>query len=132
MNPSYIKNLSQAAAENQNFRQVLFTGPKSQLVVMNIPAGQDIGEETHAHVEQILYIQAGTGQTILDGVVSDIGPGSVVVVTPGTKHNLINTGSEPLIIATVYVPANHPDGTVHATKADALADEADEAFAALL
>lgn len=95
---------------------------------MNIPAGESIGEETHAHVEQILYFQSGNGKAVLNGEEHKIGAGDVVVVTPGTKHNFINTGNEPLIVATVYVPPNHIDGTIHKTKADATADVKDEAF----
>ncbi len=125
---SYITNITQAATNNQNFRTVLYTTEKTQLVVMNIPAGESIGEEMHAHVEQILYIQAGTGQAVLDGQESSITVGDVVVVTPGTKHNFINNGQSPLLIATIYVPPNHLDGTVHQTKADAIADVKDESF----
>ncbi len=124
----FITNIVRAAAENKNFRAVLHTGTKSQLVVMNIPIGEDIGEETHPHVEQILYFQSGNGTAILDGVKTAVGPGSVAVVPPGTKHNFVNTGNEPLIVATVYVPPNHIDGTVHRTKADAIADAKDEQF----
>jgi mannose-6-phosphate isomerase-like protein (cupin superfamily) len=125
---SYITHITQAATENTNFRTVLHTTEKSQLVVMNIPVGRDIGEETHKHVEQILYFQSGTGKAVLDGVESLLGPGDVLVVTPGTKHNIINTGNEPLLIATIYVPPNHLDGTIHKTKADSVADVKDESF----
>ena len=125
---SYHTNIVRDAAENTNFRHVLHTGAKCQLVAMNIPAGESIGEETHAHVEQVLYFQSGRGVSVLDGRETPVERGDVVIVSPGTKHNFINTGSEPLIVATVYVPPNHIDGTVHKTKADAVADEADEAF----
>ena len=125
---SFTTNIVRAAAENKNFRTVLYTGAKSQLVVMNIPAGEDIGEETHSHVEQILYFQSGNGKAVLNDKETPIGPGSVVVVPPGTKHNFVNTGTEPLIVATVYVPPNHIDGTIHRTKADAIADVRDEQF----
>lgn len=125
---SYTTNIVRAARDNGNFRAVLHTGQKSQLVVMNIPAGEDIGEESHEHVEQILYFQSGNGTAVLDGKETPVGSGDIVIVTPGTRHNFINTGSEPLIVATVYVPPNHIDGTVHKTKADALADTKDEAF----
>ena len=104
---SYQINIVKAASENTNFRTVLFTAPKSQLVVMNIPVGGDIGEETHAHVEQTLYFQSGTGKAVLDGKESPLNPGDVLIVTPGTKHNIINTGDAPLLIATIYVPPNH-------------------------
>ncbi len=125
---SYVTNITKAAAENPNFRKVVYTGAKSQLVLMNIPVGGEIGEETHAHVEQTLFIQSGLGKSMLDGKETELGAGSVVVVTPGTKHNILNTGTEPLVIVTVYAPANHIDGRMHATKADADADVEDEAF----
>ncbi len=127
---SYINTLARIASENTNFRTVLHTTDKSQLVVMNIPVGGEIGEETHAHVEQILFVQSGTGKTVLDGKETDVNAGDVIMVPPGTKHNLLNAGATPLIIATVYVPPNHIDGTVHTTKKDAEADVADEAFGA--
>ena len=125
---SFITPILRVAAENKNYRTVLHTTEKSQLVVMTIPPGEDIGEETHHHVEQILFIQSGKGTTILDGVETSVGGGDLVLVSPGTRHNIVNAGAEPLVIVTVYVPPNHLPTTVHATKADAIADEADEAF----
>lgn len=125
---SYQTNISIETEANGHFRKVLFTGIKSQLVVMNIPPGGEIGEETHDHVEQVLYFQSGNGEAILNDIPSAVGPGDVLVVTPGTKHNIKNTGSDPLKIATVYAPPNHIDGRVHQTKADADADTEDEEF----
>lgn len=125
---SYLTNIVREAADNANFRSVLFTGQKSQLVVMNIPVGEDIGEEAHEHVEQILYFQSGQGKAILNGKETIVSAGDVAIVTPGTRHNFINTGKEPLIVATVYVPPNHLDGTIHKTKAEANADVKDEKF----
>ncbi|HBP00330.1 MAG: Mannose-6-phosphate isomerase [Candidatus Uhrbacteria bacterium GW2011_GWF2_41_16] len=125
---SYITNIVEVVAKNTNFRTVLYTATKSQLVVMNIPPGENVGEETHAHVEQILFFQSGNGKAILDGQESPVKAGNLIIVSPGTKHNFINTGIEPLIIATIYVPPNHIDGRIHKTKADAVADMADEEF----
>lgn len=125
---SYHINIEQNTATNANFRHVLFTGAKSQLVVMSIPPKGEIGEEVHPHVEQTLVFQSGNGQAVLDGVTSDIVAGDVLVVTPGTKHNVLNTGTEDLKVFTIYAPANHIDGRVHVTKADADADTADEEF----
>lgn len=120
--------MSREVNSNDDFRHVLFTGKLSQLVVMRIPPGGEIGEETHDHVEQTLYFQSGTGEAILNGETFPVAPGDVFVVTPGTKHNFKNTGSEPLKVATVYAPPNHIDGRIHRTKADADADNEDEAF----
>lgn len=125
---SYQTNITIETDANDHFRKVLFTGKKSQLVVMNIPPGGEIGEETHDHVEQTLYFQSGNGMAILNDAESAVGAGDVLVVTPGTKHNIKNTGTDPLKIATVYAPPNHIDGRVHQTKADADADAEDEEF----
>lgn len=124
----YQANIVKAAEENQDFRHVLFTGAKSQLVVMSILPGGEVGQETHKHTEQTLYFQSGAGVAILDGKTTPIGPGDVVVVTPGTQHNFRNTGSVPMKIFTTYAPPNHIDGRIQKTKADADADVADEAF----
>ncbi len=125
---SFKINIFKAARENTNFRQVLFTEKQSQLVVMSIPPQIEIGEEVHTHVEQTLFFLSGTGKAIINGVESLINPGDVVIVTPGTRHNFINTGSEPLKIFTVYTPPNHIDGRIHRTKSEAIADSEDEAF----
>jgi mannose-6-phosphate isomerase-like protein (cupin superfamily) len=95
---------------------------------MNIPAGGEIGEETHAHVEQTIFILSGSAKAVLDGEETEMSTGDVVVVTPGTKHNVLNTGAGNLKVYTIYAPANHIDGIIHVTKADADADIADEAF----
>lgn len=124
----YSANIYEVAQNNANFRKVMFTGAKSQLVVMEIPVGGEIGEETHKRVEQTLFFMSGVGKSILDGEERIIGPGDVVVVTPGTRHNFKNTGQGPLKVYTVYSPPNHIDGTVHKTKAEADADLKDEAF----
>ena len=121
-------NIVKATADNTDYRRVLFTGANSQLVVMSIPPGGEVGQETHKHVEQILYFQSGTGEAILNGKTTPIGPGDVVIVTPGTQHNFRNTGNVPLQITTTYAPPNHIDGTTERTKADADANTADEAF----
>jgi mannose-6-phosphate isomerase-like protein (cupin superfamily) len=117
-----------AARSNDAYRRVLFTGARSQTVVMSIPAGQDIGIEVHPNVEQLIFIAGGQGKAILNGAESALSPGDLLVVTPGTRHDVVNTGTEPLRIYTVYAPPNHIDGRVHQTKADAQADSADEAF----
>ena len=121
-------NVIQAALDNEAFRRVLFTGARSQLVVMTIPKGGNIGAETHRNVEQLIFIASGTAKAILDGKESSLVAGDVVVVTPGTKHDIVNTGNDPLRIYTVYAPANHIDKRVHETKTDADDDKDDEAY----
>lgn len=124
---SYQTNILKYAKENENFRHVLFTGQKSQLVVMSIPPLGEVGEETHKYTEQTLFFLSGKGEGSINDKKFSVGVGDVVVVVPGTKHNFINTGAEPLKIYTVYAPPNHIDGRIHATKADADKDKADEA-----
>jgi len=124
---SYHTNIVKDTEDNQNFRRVLFTGDNSQLVVMSIPPGGEVGKETHRYTEQTLFFLSGTGKGELDGKEFPVGPGDVVVVVPGTDHNFWNTGTADMKIYTVYAPPNHIDGRVQATKADADADTADEA-----
>ena len=111
-------NIWEAAKENSNFRKVLYTNSHSQLVLMSVEAGDDIGKEVH-HVDQVLVFVSGTCRAEIDGEQKEVGEGEVVVVPAGATHNFVNTGSEPLKLFTVYAPAEHPDGTVHATKAEA-------------
>ncbi len=124
----YITDVIKETEQNTNFRKVLFTGTRSQLVVMSISPGGEVGEETHTYTEQTLFFLSGSGKAILDGKESPIQAGSVVVVTPGTKHNFINTGTVALKLYTVYSPPNHMDGLIEATKADADANVQDEEY----
>lgn len=125
---SYHGDIIKQTRENEFFRRVVFTGKNSQLVIMSIPPGGEVGKETHEYTEQTLFFLSGTGTGELDGKTFPIGPGDSVTVVPGTEHNFTNTGTEPLKIYTVYAPPNHIDGRVHKTKADADADAEDEAI----
>ena len=118
----YIANIEKDTLANTDFRRVLYTAKNSQLVLMSIAAGEDIGEEVH-DLDQFIRIEAGKGKAILDDVEHDIEDGSAVVVPAGTKHNIISTGDEPLKLYTVYSPPEHKDGEVHVTKADGLLHE---------
>ena len=122
MKNNYNQDVSKLAKENENFRQVLFTTELSQLVLMSVAPGDDIGEETHDDTDQILSFVAGSGEAVIEGESRPIAAGSVVVVPAGPRHNFINQGGESLKLYTVYVPPNHKDGTVHRTKQDALKD----------
>ncbi len=117
-----IKNLLDQANTNEYFRVVLATNKSSQLVLMSLLPNEEIGEEVH-DLDQILYITKGTGQAFLDGQATDISAGDVINVPEGVKHNIVNTGQESLKLATIYSPPEHPDGTVHKTKAEAEAAE---------
>jgi len=118
----YVENIEALAKENNNFRKVLYTAKHSQLVVMSLNVGEDIGEEIH-QLDQFLRVESGVGKAVLDGISHDISDGSAIVVPAGTKHNIINTGNVKMKLYTLYSPPNHLDGTVHKTKADAEADE---------
>lgn len=122
---AYVANIEQLALENKNFRKVLYTAKYSQLVLMSLKPGEEIGVEIHK-LDQFIRIEKGTGKTVLNGVEQEIGDGSVVMVPADTEHNIINTSqTDDMKLYTVYSPPNHRDGTIHATKADAAADEAD-------
>ena len=113
----YISNIEKATLENTDYRRVLYTAKNSQLVLMSIALGDEIGEETH-HLDQFLRFEEGEGKVILDGVEHNVSDGFAVVIPQGTKHNVINTGSTHLKLYSIYSPAEHKDGTVHKTKSD--------------
>ncbi len=115
----YVINIEEKTQANQYFREVLFTTGRSQLVVMTLSPGEDIGKEVHADHDQFIRIEAGTGKVILDGIESAVGDGSAVVIPAGVEHNLINTGETIMKLYTLYTPPEHVDGTVHKTKAEA-------------
>ncbi len=111
------------ARKNDEFRKVLWTGDKTQLVLMAIPEGGEIGGEVHEGHDQLLYFVAGKGVARIGEVESDIGDGDVSIVPSGTFHNFRNTGSGMLKLFTTYSPPEHAPGTEHATKDEAEADE---------
>jgi len=119
----YQADLKEVVKDSDDFRRVLFTGTHSQLVVMALPPSEEIGEEVH-HVDQILYAVEGEGDAFLDGRRKSFEKGDVVAVPAGTRHNIRNTDKKPLKLFTVYSPPQHPAGTIHHTKADAVAAEA--------
>ena len=119
----YIANIEKLSIENKNFRKVLYTAKNSQLVVMSLIPGEDIGEEVH-ELDQFIRCEAGIGKAILDGVEHEISDGSAIVVPAGARHNIINTSDTlPLKLYTIYSPPEHRDGIIHETKAQALGDE---------
>jgi mannose-6-phosphate isomerase-like protein (cupin superfamily) len=122
---AFSENVVERAKRNTYFREVLATGPHSQVVVMSIPPGGDIGEETHTDVDQVLVFVSGEGVAILDGERSLVGPDRLVLVPAGTRHDFINTGTADLRLYTIYAPPEHAPGTIHRTKAEADAAEAE-------
>ena len=120
----YSSNIEDVVNENANFRKVLYTGSYMQLVAMSLKPLEDIGMEVHDTVDQFFRFESGQGKVVMNGEETVVSGNSVVIVPAGTQHNIINTSeSEPLKLYTIYAPANHPDGTIHATKADAMAAE---------
>lgn len=118
--------IATVAESSADFRRVLWTGEHSQLVLMTIQPGSEIGEEVHPDHDQLLSFVAGVGEAVIDGERKDIASGDLVAVPAGARHNFVNTGPLPLVLYTVYGPAHHEDGTVHKTKEEADAAEAAE------
>lgn len=120
----YLTDIEKKSLENEYFREVLFTGPHSQLVVMALRPGEDIGLETHPDTDQFIRIEGGEGKVLLDGTEHPLMDGTAIVIPAGTEHNVVNTSAtETLKLYTVYTPPEHADGTIHKTKADADAYE---------
>jgi mannose-6-phosphate isomerase-like protein (cupin superfamily) len=117
----YVQDIESITTGNPDFRRVLYTARNCQLVVMSLKPQEDIGAEVH-QLDQFFRVEAGRGEAELDGVRTAIQAGYAVIVPAGTRHNIINTGAEPLKLYTLYAPPNHRDGVVHRTRADAQAD----------
>jgi mannose-6-phosphate isomerase-like protein (cupin superfamily) len=116
----YSINIEQTTLAGNSFREVLYTTQRSQLVIMTLQPGEEIGLEKHEGHDQFIRVEAGQGVAILDGEQHKLEDGVAVVIPAGTEHNVINTsGSEPMRLYTLYTPPEHPDGIVHATKAEA-------------
>jgi len=118
----FKSNIEKDTLSNSNFRRVLYTGKYSQLVLMNLKPGEEIGEEVHRTVDQFFRFEKGAGTVIIDGVKQKIADGDAVIVPAGARHNVVNTSKTlQLKLYTVYSPPEHEDGTIRKTKADALA-----------
>ncbi len=117
----FVQDIEKIAVKNGDFRRVLYTAKNCQLVLMALKPGEEIGAEVH-QLDQFFRIEHGTEEAILDGVRAVISSGFAVLVPAGTAHNIINTGSVPMKLYTLYAPPNHKDKVVHHTRADAEAD----------
>jgi len=121
---AYVTDIEEKTIKNNSFREVLNTTSRSQLVVMALKPGEEIGTEVHHDIDQFLRIEAGTGKAVLDGKEYPLKDGSAVVVPAGVEHNFINTSKDQnMKLYSIYTPPEHADGTVHATKAEADAAE---------
>jgi mannose-6-phosphate isomerase-like protein (cupin superfamily) len=117
----FVQHIESIAIKNEDFRRVLYTAKYSQLVVMALKPGEEIGAEVHK-LDQFFRVEEGRGEAVLDDVRSPISSGFAVLVPAGTKHNIINTGDMLMRIYTIYSPPNHRDGVVHRNRSDADAD----------
>ena len=117
----FVKDIEKLAVANGDFRQVLYTAKHCQLVLMSLKPKEEIGAEVHT-LDQFFRVEEGAGEAVLDGVRTPIRAGFAVLVPAGANHNIINSGTVPLKLYTLYSPPNHRDGVVHHTRADAEAD----------
>ena len=116
----YSINIEEKTLENDNFREVLYTTKRSQLVVMTLQPGEEIGLETHEEHDQFIRVEEGDGEAILDGEKHQLDDGTALVIPAGSEHIVVNTSKkDPLKLYTLYTPPEHPDGTTHRTKAEA-------------
>lgn len=115
----FAQNIEKLTEENNDFRRVLYTGHNLQLVLMALPPGCDIGSEVHDDRDQFFRIEAGSGEVWIDDVCNKVKADDGIIVPQGAKHNVINTGTEPLKLYTLYGPPEHIDKTLHKTKAEA-------------
>lgn len=120
-------DIIQAARTNDAFRREVMTGSFEQVVVMTIPPGGEIGDEVHTDTDQVLFVVDGNGEATLESATSPVNANDLVFVRAGTRHNVVNSGVQPLRLISIYAPPHHPPGTVHQTKEDA--DEADQGAA---
>lgn len=120
----FSNNIEQATLENSDFRRVLYTGRNTQLVLMSLPAGTEIGLETHTDNDQFFRFEAGQGRVVIDDSTYEVGNGSAVIVPAGAKHNVINTSrNHELKMYTLYSPPHHLDGIVRKTRQEAESDD---------
>ena len=116
----FVTDIEKSTVANKNFRKVLYTGKNSQLVLMSLKPGENIGSETHNDTDQFFRVDSGSGKVVINGKETKIKDGFAVVIPQGAEHDVINTGKEDLKLYTLYSPSHHRDGTVHATREIAL------------
>jgi mannose-6-phosphate isomerase-like protein (cupin superfamily) len=117
----FVQDIEILATHNDEFRRVLYTATNCQLVLMALKPQEEIGAEVHK-LDQFFRVEAGSGEAVIDGLRTPISTGFAVLVPAGARHNIVNTGNEPLKLYTLYSPPNHRDGVVHHSRADADAD----------
>lgn len=126
MKKGFKENIEQLTLDNTDFRRVLYTGERSQLVLMALKPGEEIGAEVHEENDQFFRFEAGTGTVIIDSTEYGVKDGDAIIVPRGAEHNVINTSNvEPLKLYTIYAPPHHADGIVRTTRDEAVANEAE-------
>ncbi len=118
----FVKDIEGMAVKNEDFRRVLYTAKNCQLVLMALKPKEEIGAEVHT-LDQFFRVEEGKGEVVMDGVRTPVSAGFAILVPAGANHNIINTGSAPLKLYTIYSPPNHRDGVVHRTRAEAEKDD---------
>jgi mannose-6-phosphate isomerase-like protein (cupin superfamily) len=124
----FVDDIERLTKSNEDFRRVLYTGRNLQLVLMTLKPGEEIGEEVHEDRDQFFRIEGGKGAVFIDGGQHEVEDDDAVIVPAGARHNVVNTGEEPLKLYTLYGPPEHRDGVVHPTKADAKRDHDTDHF----
>ncbi len=119
----FIGDIEALTVANTHFRRVLYTGRNLQLVLMTLQPGEEIGAEVHDDRDQFFRVEQGRGTVWIDGVRTDVADDDAIIVPAGARHNVANTGDAPLHLYTLYGPPEHVEGTLHRTKAEALANE---------
>lgn len=119
----FVDDIEKLTEENTDFRRVLYTGKNMQLVLMSLKPGEEIGEEVHDDRDQFFRVEMGKGEVLIDGKRHAVEADDAIIVPAGARHNVVNKGTEPLRLYTLYAPPEHKDGTVHVTKAEADADD---------
>ena len=120
----FVKEIEKETVKNTDFRRVLYTGKHSQLVLMSLKPGEEIGSEVHRDVDQFFRFEAGNGKVVIDDLEHEISDGDAVIVPAGAKHNVVNTSKRAnLRLYTIYSPPEHQDGVIRHTKKEALASE---------
>lgn len=114
----FVDDIEKLTEANSDFRRVLYTGEQMQLVLMALKPGEEIGEEVHEDRDQFFRVEQGEGEVLIDGKRTAIRSDMAIIVPAGARHNVTNTGREPLKVYTLYAPPEHKHGTIHATKAD--------------
>lgn len=120
----YVNNIEKETLENEFFRKEVFTGEHLQMTVMSLLPGEDIGAEVHNNIDQFLRIEQGTGRAIVGDQEYDVEDDFAIIIPAGMNHNVINTGEIAMKLYSIYTPVEHPKGTIHKDKAEAVAAEA--------